>query len=62
MVRLLDRMGARYGRLPSELIDLSPEDLTLNAIALMQHDTDAANGLFTVGDTVPVLMTEAPRG
>lgn len=62
MLRLLDRMGQRYHRLPSELVDLSPEDLTLNALCIMQHDQDATTGGYCLADVVPVIMVEVKGG
>lgn len=64
-MRLLDRMGARYGCRPSSFLGLeptSPEAISVDAVCLMQHDADAVDGTFCLGDVVPVVLTGGGRG
>jgi hypothetical protein len=49
-------MGKAYGRLPSELLDLSPEDLSINAYCLHLEDLDRARLRDAFGMPTPVVI------
>ena len=59
---ILGELGKMFGRLPHELLELSPYELGLALEVYRQRDATAAQMMERMGDSVPVVPVVVLKG